>query len=69
MTKIAAEGLPLTTALEGLVANDASDLAALVCRMHHDKNVNAFASAAGLEMIWRSFSMTRVMEDLEKAIG
>ena len=56
MSPIAAEGLPLSAELQGLVGNDAVALAGLILRLHREKTAHAATAHAGLAMIRQNFS-------------
>jgi glycosyltransferase involved in cell wall biosynthesis len=64
MTPIAAEGLPLSEALQGLVADDPAAFAALILRMHADREANESLGRECSELIAREYSAERVVEAL-----
>jgi glycosyltransferase involved in cell wall biosynthesis len=69
MTPIAAEGLPLSDTLKELVADDAKDLAALICRLHEEAEHSARLGQAGLSMVCRHYSEAHVRMALAAAIA
>jgi autotransporter passenger strand-loop-strand repeat protein len=69
MSDIAAEGLPLSPVLQGLVASNPSDMAALICRMHADEAAQDRAAKAGLSLIRKVFSPAATLRAVQGAIG
>jgi glycosyltransferase involved in cell wall biosynthesis len=68
MTPIAAEGLPLTPALRGLVSENPDQLANLIWRAHKDAEFSSKATAAGLDLITREFSTEQVRSALQAVL-
>ena len=69
MTSVAAEGLPLTRQLRGLVADTPEALAELICDLYHRSGVNRSRAAAGLSMIDRFYTEDIVRVAMAKALG
>jgi len=55
-TPIAAEGLDLPKTLRAYIAKSADELAALICNIHDDEQVNEVSGRAGLEYVKTAFS-------------
>jgi hypothetical protein len=68
MTPCAAEGVALPPALQRLVGHDAGELAALILRLHENRNANAAAAKAGLSLIRTVFSADAVTTALRAAV-
>ena len=68
MSPVAAEGLDLPKALQGLVGTDAAALAAQIVRLHSRPSVHQAAAKAGRAMIRTGFCGTAVLEGLRAAI-
>jgi glycosyltransferase involved in cell wall biosynthesis len=69
MSEIAAEGLLLSSELQGLVGGDAAALAALICRLHTDASVNAAAATSGLSLIDSAFTAPTVSKAMQAVIA
>jgi hypothetical protein len=69
MTPIAAEGLPLSAALQGLVGDNPAALAERVVRYHADEMANAAAGAAAAGMAEQEFTPDRVRGALGEMLG
>ncbi len=68
MTPIAAEGLAWPTTLSELVGRDATELADLIHRLHHDAAANLKASEAGQRLIAGGYNQASVVTALQQAI-
>jgi glycosyltransferase involved in cell wall biosynthesis len=68
MSPIAAEGMGLPESLLALVGEDASALAALICRLHRDADAHRKAARAGRELIHENHGETSVTAALQAAI-
>jgi glycosyltransferase involved in cell wall biosynthesis len=68
MTPIAAEGLPLSELMREAVAEDAADMAKLICQLYANQDRSAAIGQAGLEMIREGFSDKAVRVALARAI-
>ena len=68
MTPLAAEGLPLSGVLRGLVAETPDGLAELICDLHHQSGLNRSRADAGLAMIGRHYNEDAVRDALARAI-
>jgi glycosyltransferase involved in cell wall biosynthesis len=62
MTEVAAEGIPLPPALQGLVGPDAAAIADIIVGLHRDAALNRRMADAGLAMVAESFSAESVAE-------
>ncbi len=69
MSPIAAEGLGLPTALQGLVGADAAALARIVLRLHRDEAAHRAAAEAGLALIRGGHAEAVVDAALGRALG
>jgi O-antigen biosynthesis protein len=69
MTPIAAEGLPLSPVLQGLVGDDIAALADLVMRYHTDRAANDAAGREAVRLLAREFSADRVARTLGDALN
>jgi O-antigen biosynthesis protein len=68
MSKVAAEGIPLSSPLDQLVGADAGEIAARIVHMHSDELAAFRASNAGLSLIESRHSERYVAETLRTAI-
>lgn len=68
MTAIAAEGMPLPPALQGLVGRTAEEIAGLICQLHQGQDDHDAAVTAGLAMIVQHFNSDVITSDLRAAV-
>jgi glycosyltransferase involved in cell wall biosynthesis len=68
MTPIAAEGLPLTATLQGLVGPDAAALAERIVHLHADPAANQAIGDAAARLVAAEFCLARVSETLREAL-
>ena len=68
MTPVAAEGLALCKALEGLVGSDEAALAALIARLHARPAQHARMAKAGVALVRTAFSEAAIRAALQDAV-
>jgi glycosyltransferase involved in cell wall biosynthesis len=69
MSSVAAAGLDLNPALQGLIGRDAAELASQIVHLHANPAANAAAARAGLSFINQNFTAERVTAGLRAALA
>src|SRR5262249_27731272 len=69
MSPMAAEGIGLPPPRRGLIGRTATEVAALIVKLHGNAAALSAAAAAGRAMIAERFCLERVMETLGSAVG
>jgi glycosyltransferase involved in cell wall biosynthesis len=69
MTPIAAEGLPLSQALRGLVAESAEALADTILDYYHRSGLNRSHADGGLAMVGQHYTAAAVRAAMAAAVG
>ncbi len=68
-TPIAAEGIPLSAALQGCVVDGAAGLADLVVKLHGDADLNKAMARAGLDLVSTICSDANVDASMRLVLG
>ena len=68
-TPVAAEGIDFPEALQACVAKSAKDLAALICDLHDNEQMNQACGRAGVDYVRMAFSNERLDAALRQMLG